>query len=1011
MPRLISIMLLALLLVAVRGFPEAESRLASQDLSDDEKIVVLREFYEGRLVGLESLQSIFPPSWLAEDFRPDKDKSILEQKENVSSQENQQLVDLKIRWLHFSDSERKGLIDEAQSKEVVKSTKEEAAKTLEKARIDARLQNRNLQTVDRALAASENEREKRLLNILLEIEKGFEWLTDKNREMGEVQATLAESIAEWQQVSREISYALEDENFIPGAQDFRSYRKQLRRRLEESNSAVRSEERFQEYYFKTKVFEKPPAFNHSVQVRDGDTEKIRTLVNSIQQKRVEMLGKLAEYDMARHALNSQLLGWQTRYRREIFELRGKLIEQVIAESAFALNSAEPVSVELDSVLSSITYYFWSRDNVKGKNSNNKKLLTFGLISHLTKILALTALIGWLFLKRQNILKAALIWSLKHVKTRRSIRLVRGLFQLIANLYIFIILLFLGQLFVDFMVGLGFTTANHLAPVMRHILVFFLLLGIINFISPLLSQREQRAQGKLVEVNAMETVFEFLPKLYLYYWLISGVVSIVLIQYLQENLLRFYLVSFIGFSFMLGLFISIWIKRERWRLINERATHSDFWHSLAERSKGKFWEPLVLLLGGGLGVYRVAWEMLLDRLAEMEIARSFQAMVSRAILERQYRKSATKLDPAWFPEKYWRAFNYLTPAEPGWYIDREDVEQALTEAYEEWETRKKPVRVLICGDRGVGKSELIANFFRKHSIVAQHGNLLIGDTHVSDVYSRIGEALLDDNTIKDGEVLIQKILALPSQVLCIENIENSLLRRVGGFDAFAHILDLLVRTSQKHFWIVTCTSYAWSIARRGLVGAESFTDSLFLSGMAEGQLKQMLLNRHEDSSVNTPDFSQLEFGEKSKLSRRKYSKEQSDEKGLDLYFRILWDYTKGNPRQALYYWKASLAWEGDLTSVRLFEVPEQRVLENLSDNTLMLLAALIEHNGLTIDGLAEIMNIPVTIVRRRIEELAPYGIVFSTQYDDKSGWHVESFWTRAVENYLEKRQFLFRGGNL
>ena len=78
---------------------------------------------------------------------------------------------------------------------------------------------------------------------------------------------------------------------------------------------------------------------------------------------------------------------------------------------------------------------------------------------------------------------------------------------------------------------------------------------------------------------------------------------------------------------------------------------------------------------------------------------------------------------------------------------------------------------------------------------------------------------------------------------------------------------------------------------------------------------------------------------------------------------------------------------------------------------MLLAGLIEHNGLTLRGMQEIMNCPEATVRRHIEELTPYGIVFSLENDDSCGWHVESFWTRAVENYLEKRQLLFKGAAL
>jgi predicted HTH transcriptional regulator len=114
---------------------------------------------------------------------------------------------------------------------------------------------------------------------------------------------------------------------------------------------------------------------------------------------------------------------------------------------------------------------------------------------------------------------------------------------------------------------------------------------------------------------------------------------------------------------------------------------------------------------------------------------------------------------------------------------------------------------------------------------------------------------------------------------------------------------------------------------------------------------------------------------------------------------------------LYYWKASLFLHQEKLSIKLFDVPEQRVLENLADVTLMTLAALIEHNGLTLKGLTQVLNDDEDNVRRRIEELVPHGIVFSFDEGERAGWHVESFWTRAVENYLLKRQFLFKGHQL
>jgi hypothetical protein len=299
--------------------------------------------------------------------------------------------------------------------------------------------------------------------------------------------------------------------------------------------------------------------------------------------------------------------------------------------------------------------------------------------------------------------------------------------------------------------------------------------------------------------------------------------------------------------------------------------------------------------------------------------------------------------------------------------------------------------------------------RTHQLTYKHARIHTGDTSIDEVCKRLSHDLLALDQALEPAQLIAAINALPPSVIALENIENCLLRKVGGFETFSFVIDFLLRTSERHMWITTFTSYAWAIAKQGVVGANCFSDVIVINGVSESQLTELILNRHNELHVVSPDFTQLKI--RSKNTKASAQQDDLAEKSQSLYFRILWDYTRGNPRQALYYWKASLVWNDNNADVKLFDIPEQRVLEGLNDITLMILAALVEHNGLTLAGLTHVMNIPDNIIRRRLEELVPHGIVFLFEDGERAGWHVESFWTRAVENYLVKRQFLFSGGEL
>jgi hypothetical protein len=987
-----------------------------------QKIALLQKFYEKRLVGIADLDGVFPNAWLVADANLEADKKIYEEQlqlameklakdpEAKDEKQNIALLQLSLQWLNLSPPQRQQLIAEAESKYVIAQNEVQAQENLATARSAVIAQAENTKEIKLALSQSDDDRERKLLSIRLDIENHFTQLNQYRNHLGEVQQRFIESLKQWKVVSSDISEQIEDEGFAPGSQNFASSRTKLRELLHQSNSVVASRQDFEENYFNASRASDLNIEIPNIQVRETDSESIRNLVHEIQQQRIGLQAAIDLYQRDRAQLTLDIINWQFTYRHGLVDLRSELIARVIHDYAFVLNNAEPVLIELETVSASIGFWWWKNTYIHDNADKiARKQFRFNAFTHVLKLLLLLGFIGWLFARRHHLLQSTRVWMLRRASGANQTRVVRSMFTIFQDLYIFFVLLFLGKIAIEFSASVGFESARHLSPLLNHIILFFLLTGLVNYISPFLSQRNMRGQKYASDVAALETVFTSIPKIYLYYWLVAGIVSIVLTGYLGVNLIHYYLANFFGLIALGALFVSVWRNREVWRRVNDKANTSAGWNRLSEVSRDKIWEPVVLVLGGGLGVYRLAWRILTARLAELEMTRSFQAMLSRAILERQHRRSAAQLNSARFPDDYWRAFDFRVPAEPDWYVSRSEAEAQLNKAYAEWQDAKTATRILISGDRGIGKSELIAQFVRSHKLNYFHSRIHTGDSSVAEVCVRISQEFFGDDAAKDADTLIARINASPPSVIALENIENALLRSVGGFDTFSFVVDLVLRCSIKHMWITTVTRYAWAIARQGVVGANCFSDVIDLGGLSEDQLKTLILTRHNELHNVSPDFSPLHI--RSKNSKQTEPAELVEKKARNLYFRILWDYTRGNPRQALYYWKASLIWSDTDTQVKLFDVPEQRVLENLQDTTLMMLAALIEHNGLTLKGLIRVMNSTENFVVRRLEELTPHGIVFLFNDGERAGWHVESFWTRAVENYLVKRQLLFCGDHL
>ena len=1013
---------------------------ASSAMTPDDHIAVLQNFYEKRLVGLAEVQQIFPKKWLIPDAILDSEKQTYEERlqkalfvasersltrepgskdehslakdiSNTQKAEREiELLQLTLQWLNFSASQRLQLIAEAESKWIVAQNERLAKENLAAAQTTSFRQSENTKKIEHALKESGGERERKLLSILFDLEKYLAQIGDERHRLGSIQQSFTHKVKNWQSLSTDISEAIEDEGFYPGTQNFTRSRTTLRELLRESNSVVKNQPSFERFYNLTASEYLSLDNIPTVQVRDTDTEFMRNSIQEIQQKRIAFQVALASYQRDRAQLSLDIMNWQMLYRKGLVDLRSQLISEVIDNYAFVLNTTEPVIVEFETVIFSIGFWWWkARYEDNHREIVARKQIRLNTFTHIFKLFLLSVVIVWVFARRKHILQTAKLWILRRVNNKKQARTATIFFGVLRDLYVFFILLFLGKVTIEFSASLGFESARLLSPILDTVIVFFLLLGLINYLSPLLSQRQVRGEKYSADVAALEAVFETIPKFYLYYWFANALVSFALIGFLGTNLIRYYLANIFGVITLLVLFIHVWRNRYTWRQVNDQANTSEFWHRFSGDSRDKIWEPLILLIGGGLGVYRLAWRILSERLSEMEMTRSFQAMLSRAILERQHRRYAVQINSTRFPDTYWNAFDFRIPAAPNWYVRRSEAEEMLSGALEEWETSGCGARILICGDRGIGKSELIAEFVRETQFNYQHCRISTGDTSIPEVCRRINIDLFKDDSDIEADRLIERINQWPPTIIAMENLENAMLRKVGGFDTFSFLLDLLLRCSKKHLWVTTVTNYAWAITKQGVVGANCFSSFIALGGVSEEELKTLILTRHNELNSSMPDFSHLNL--RPKNVKKMEPEEIIIEKTRNLYFRILWDYTRGNPRQALYYWKASLVWKEGQTEVTLFDVPEQRVLENLPDVTLMILAALIEHNGLTLRGLTQIMNVPMNVILRRLEELAPHGIVFSFDDGERAGWHVESFWSRGVENYLIKRQFLFSGVEL
>jgi DNA-binding transcriptional ArsR family regulator len=76
-----------------------------------------------------------------------------------------------------------------------------------------------------------------------------------------------------------------------------------------------------------------------------------------------------------------------------------------------------------------------------------------------------------------------------------------------------------------------------------------------------------------------------------------------------------------------------------------------------------------------------------------------------------------------------------------------------------------------------------------------------------------------------------------------------------------------------------------------------------------------------------------------------------------YYRLLAEYSRGNLRVAFHFWLRSLVMEDDgKVHVSLFKRPDPKQLRTLNDDLLFALTAIAQHRALTVDELAQILDL-------------------------------------------------------
>ncbi|HSN56927.1 MAG TPA: hypothetical protein VLT32_19810 [Candidatus Sulfomarinibacteraceae bacterium] len=303
--------------------------------------------------------------------------------------------------------------------------------------------------------------------------------------------------------------------------------------------------------------------------------------------------------------------------------------------------------------------------------------------------------------------------------------------------------------------------------------------------------------------------------------------------------------------------------------------------------------------------------------------------------------------------------------------------------------------LVRGERGVGKTTWLNQLRRKdvEIVRVELGRRILDPGALVSVLAERLEVSGDPESVVE---LADRLEEGPQRIVVLDLAQHLFLARIGGYDAFTAFAELVNRTRHRVFWIAAVAEYAWRHLRAVHPDWAVFRREIALKGWPEERIRELIRTRSKASGV-TFNYADVAVDRIEGVTSRARLVESADG-----YLRLLWDYSDGNPRVALHFFVRSLDPDrGDRLRVRLFRAPDPTLLEAGGEAGLFVLAAIVTHESISADDLAQVTRSSVSQCHIHVDRLVDLG---AARIDDGLV-RITTTWQRAAIRLLRRRNLL------
>jgi energy-coupling factor transporter ATP-binding protein EcfA2 len=325
-------------------------------------------------------------------------------------------------------------------------------------------------------------------------------------------------------------------------------------------------------------------------------------------------------------------------------------------------------------------------------------------------------------------------------------------------------------------------------------------------------------------------------------------------------------------------------------------------------------------------------------------------------------------------------------------------EPIEQAYKTWLEEKADGSVALVGPRGMGKSTVLKMLDNTLEVTVVRGRPSGKLVRTNQVVSWLAEVFGYSPRPTSEKELVRAIREEKRPIVALDDCHNLFLRRVGGFEGWDAFVRIVNETCHKIFWLASFNQTSWGYLFNAAGRVHYFRQVLKIEPWGERRIQRLLMHRMRRARFRT-SFSDL-------VAAQMPDFELATEAGRTSagYFRMLWDFTGGNPRLAAHFWLDSLVPQPGEREVRvnLFKEPAIEELDALAPDVAFVLTAIAVHENLSAEEAARTTGLSLDFCRFACRSCLEDGFL---ERGEAKRFRLSVRWQRPVLRFLRRKHLL------